>query len=171
MPHPPFVFREDGQAVTPDRKFVYFDPFIREGEDVEEYVHTYKIDYVRQLIFLNNRLKSIIDDILTYSPRPPIIIIQADHGPASTLVDDWYINNDDDFKERMAILNAYYFPDSGYVYLYDDITPVNTFRVVFNHYFGANYELLEDECYFSTWRQPYKLIRVTDKINTTITTQ
>ena len=64
----------------------------------------------------------------------------------------------------MAILNAYYFPDGDYTALYDDITPVNTFRVVFNEYFRAGYRLLEDRCYFSTWHAPYALVDVTDRV-------
>jgi hypothetical protein len=33
--------------------------------------------------------------------------------------------------------------------LYPTITPVNTFRLIFNAYFGGNYEMLEDISYFS----------------------
>ncbi len=33
--------------------------------------------------------------------------------------------------------------------LYPTITPVNTFRVVFDGYFGGNYGLLEDTSYYS----------------------
>ena len=33
--------------------------------------------------------------------------------------------------------------------LYDSITPVNTFRIILNHYFNAGYDLLKDDVYFS----------------------
>jgi hypothetical protein len=32
--------------------------------------------------------------------------------------------------------------------LYESITPVNTFRLVFNLYFGGSYDLLGDKNYF-----------------------
>jgi hypothetical protein len=33
--------------------------------------------------------------------------------------------------------------------LYSTITPVNTFRLVFNKYFGGKYDMLKDVSYFS----------------------
>ena len=42
------------------------------------------------------------------------------------------------------------------------LTPVNTFRLIFNHYFGTDLELLKDESYFSTWDRPYEFVRFTD---------
>ena len=47
-------------------------------------------------------------------------------------------------RERHAILNAYYLPGDGSKKLYPSISPVNTFRVVFSHYFGADLDLLPD---------------------------
>jgi len=41
-------------------------------------------------------------------------------------------------------LNAVYFPDHDYRMLYPQMSPVNTFRIVFNHYFGQNLPLLKD---------------------------
>ena len=37
----------------------------------------------------------------------------------------------------MSILNAYYFPGGRYEGLYEAISPVNSFRVVLNTFFGA----------------------------------
>jgi hypothetical protein len=39
---------------------------------------------------------------------------------------------------------AFYFPDGGDQALYHTISPVNTFRLVSNLYFGGNYELRKD---------------------------
>ncbi|HSU72625.1 MAG TPA: hypothetical protein VLJ21_02140, partial [Candidatus Binatia bacterium] len=41
-------------------------------------------------------------------------------------------------------INAYYFSDGDYSGLYENITPVNSFRVVFNKYLKTNYSLLPD---------------------------
>lgn len=42
--------------------------------------------------------------------------------------------------------------------------PVNTFRLIFNFYFGTDYELLDDRCYFSSYDYPYKFTDVTDEV-------
>jgi hypothetical protein len=60
-------------------------------------------------------------------------------------------------------LNAYYFPDQNYAALYPAISPVNSFRVIFNQYFGTDLELLEDRNYFAGWLAPYDYTDVTDK--------
>jgi hypothetical protein len=72
-----------------------------------------------------------------------VIIIQGDHGPAQL-----------EKENRMGILNAYYFPNKKDA-LYATITPVNTFRVVFNTFFGTNLELLTDTSYYSKYSKPY----------------
>ena len=63
----------------------------------------------------------------------------------------------------MSILNALYLPDDGAAELYDSMTPVNTFRVIFNTYFDTDFDLLEDRSYLATYEQPYDFLDVTDK--------
>ena len=155
-PHPPFVFDENGQAVLSGKEFSFDD-----GAHImsrSQYIKQYKA----QLAFITKKLQPVIDAILLNSPQEPIIILQADHGPGSMLY--WTDMNKTDFKERMSILNVYYFPDNDYKNLYDSISPVNTFRVIFNQYFGTDYKLLEDKSYFASWHKPYKLFNVTDKV-------
>jgi hypothetical protein len=81
----------------------------------------------------------VIDALLDESEIPPIIILQSDHGqrplhPGIVIGDD----------EWHKILNAMYLPGMDYDTLSDNISPVNTFRLIFNHYFDANYPMLED---------------------------
>jgi hypothetical protein len=99
--------------------------------------------YVSQLQYINYKLTEVIEAILSQSERPPIIILQGDHGSRSTAEGFGKIN----FREAFPILNAYYLPNGGKKYLYEAISPVNTFRVIFNHYLGENFELLEDKSY------------------------
>jgi hypothetical protein len=61
-------------------------------------------------------------------------------------------------------LSAYYFPDQNYQALYPGITPVNSFRVVLNTYFGAKLPLLPDRNYFSTWSHPFEFVEVTSAV-------
>jgi hypothetical protein len=166
-PHPPFVFGVQGEEIDPEYPFVRFDggDLIPTGRLTrDEYVDGYR----GQLVFINERVKRAVDGILSNSTMPPIIILQADHGPASML--DWEDPDNTYFKERLAILNAYYLPNDGDMNLYDEVTPVNTFRVIFDHYFGADYELLEDESYFSTTTRPYAFTNVTGPTNVNMTT-
>ncbi len=168
-PHPPFVFGECGEPVQPNRQFTGAEgsDFISLGGTADEYIR----DYKRQLIYTNKKTKETIDRIISNSPEPPVIILQSDHGPASAL--DWENKNNTDLnlKERMSILNAYYLPGYNHEQLYDEITPVNTFRIIFNQYFGTEYELLKDQSYFSTMKRPYKFINVSDRMDSDIYTQ
>ncbi|HSG45623.1 MAG TPA: hypothetical protein VLA72_20970, partial [Anaerolineales bacterium] len=72
----------------------------------------------------------------------PVIVIMGDHGPTS-------IPGDGVPETRMSILNALYVNEQAKKDLYKSITPVNTFRVIFNNYFGTEYPLLDDRSYFS----------------------
>ena len=45
-------------------------------------------------------------------------------------------------------MNVYFLPTINNDLLYNSITPVNTFRIIFNHYFNAGYNLLKDNVYF-----------------------
>ena len=108
------------------------------------------------MAYLNIELKEIINSILADSDRPTIIILQSDHGPRSFL--NWDNIEKSNFKETLSILNAYYFYDGNYDQLYEKISPVNSFRVIFDQYFGLEYNLLDDRSYMSTWSTPYNFI-------------
>jgi len=163
MPHPPFVFDENGKEIDPKRSFAFSDgnhlvqrPNNKRNAGKltpEEYREKYK----KQLIFISDKIKTIIERIIDKSEKPPIIILQADHGPGSML--DWHSAENTNFTERLSILNAYYLPGvkKG---LYKNITPVNTFRFIFNKYFGINYKLLKDKSYYSTKSEPFVYIDI-----------
>jgi hypothetical protein len=67
-------------------------------------------------------------------------------------------------EERYSILNAYYFPNEEYNLLYPSITPVNSFRVIFNTFFGTDLPLLEDKNYYASYASPYRFEDVTGRI-------
>ena len=48
----------------------------------------------------------------------------------------------DQLLQKTGILNAYYLPGADPRVFYPTISPVNSFRVVFNTYFGASLPLL-----------------------------
>ncbi|GAG63193.1 unnamed protein product [marine sediment metagenome] len=150
-PHPPYVFDANGDLV-PETKLLMHGSVWKQKEL-----------YLNQLIFVNKKVKTLVKEILLKSEIAPIIILQADHGTASTF-NDWEHLTVKNLKERMTIFNAYYLPKGGNELLYSYITPVNTFRLIFNFYFSTDYKLLKDQSYFSNYELPYKFTDVTDKI-------
>ena len=64
----------------------------------------------------------------------------------------------------MTNLVAFHLP-SGEAGLYPGITPVNTFRVVFNEVFGTDLAMLEDRVLYSEYVRPYDFQDVTDSID------
>lgn len=157
-PHPPFVFDALGNPIQSDYPYLVNDASGFPGTRQE-----YIAGYTNELQYINSLVLQAVEAILQHSSRPPIIIIQGDHGPgAYTNLFDFEKNCN---RERGSILNAYYFPDQNYTGLAPDITPVNSFRVILNQYFGADLPLLENHVYFSYWDAPYHFIEVTQKLD------
>jgi hypothetical protein len=123
-PHPPFVFGKNGEVVdAPDET--------TPGADL-------KTLYADQVDYLNPRVLEAIDRILNESEEPPIIVIMGDHGYTES-----------NKEEKMSILNAYHLPGGAAAELYPTITPVNSFRLIMDAYFGGQFPLLPDTSYYS----------------------
>jgi hypothetical protein len=136
IPHQPFVFGPDGeQLVIPER--------LLKGRTYYT-VRDYQTGYTNQVAFISDRIAQVVQSILANSSVPPVIMIQGDHGPSHA-----------DITDRMTILNAYYFPGKEST-LYPEITPVNSFRLLFNNYFNTNFERLEDVSYYSEYPYAYQ---------------
>lgn len=158
-PHAPYVFDAQGNVIT---------TISYENNDWRN-----KEAYIEQLKFISKKTIETVKDIIKNSKVEPIIVIQADHGSASTfgpagsyleILDHTETSSIRSMKERMRILNAYYLPDGGNKILYNSITPVNSFRKIFNFYFKTNYDLLPDISYFSDYNQPHKFTDVTKDV-------
>lgn len=147
MPHGPYIFDRDGS------KPKILGNTRREQEQ----------NYLDQLIFTTKQIQKLINTIIAKSNKPPIIIIQSDHGPRMDKIID---NNGfiiESVRKRTEILNAYYFPDVSKDIFYPSISPVNTFRIMFNVYFNGKYKILNDESYMSTdhIKYPFRFVNVT----------
>jgi hypothetical protein len=139
IPHAPFVFGPDGEAI-----------FVSNwNSDGTFNLEKFKDGFVKQTMYTNKRVLEIVKKILAESPQEPIIILQGDHGPRRGKI----INT--------SILNAYYMP-GGSQGLYETISPVNTFRFIFNNYFGQNLEMYKDIAFFSKSNRPQKFEVVTN---------
>lgn len=155
--HVPFVFGPNGEHVKP-----WAFPGTQEQTGIPQ--RTYVSAYKDQVTYVNHLLEETIDTILSKSQRKPIIILQSDHGPESQI--DWQSLEASCIKERLSIINAYYFPDADTTLPYDSITPVNSFPLIYNHYLGMNEPLLPDRSYFSIWERSYDYIDVSDRLDT-----
>jgi hypothetical protein len=142
VPHPPYVFDSDGSTPTGD----------------ESWERTEEEKYVAQLEWTNSRVLEALDQLMDApAGQEPIIILQADEGPwpdgftEDQVHFDWLNAADAEIQQKYGILNALYLPgpEGESAEVYDSMSPVNEFRVVFNAYFGADLPLLPDTVYLS----------------------
>jgi hypothetical protein len=162
-PHAPFAFDAEGRIPTTTLQLDWRrDPGVKARQDRGERLTEYIPLFRDQTVFIESRILAVIDRILEQQARPPIIILQSDHGPGSRLHDRDPERSD--LNERFPILNAYLFPGGAGESLYPTVTPVNTFRIVFNRFFGGRLALLSERNYFSSWDEPYRYVDVTDRI-------
>ena len=157
--HAPFVFGARGERVNRADAYTWTNL----DQDRDEYIKGYR----DQVSYLNGELRETLTSIIEKSARSPVIVVFGDHGPASRL--SFYDLEGTDVKERYSILNAYHLPptetnlSSSATDPYPSISPVNTFRVIFNRYFGTDYPLLEDKSFFIPFFAPYRFIPVPDE--------
>jgi len=160
-PHPPYVFGANGGPSelgtfhwTATGDLLINPAGITRSEDER--------CYEAQVAFINGRIRVAIEAILANSKTRPIIVLQSDHGHSAFLhhksIDETYL------QDRMSILSAYYLPDGGDSALYDTITPVNSFRVILDYYFGTRFGRLCDRSYFVYPSRTHERIDVTDRI-------
>ncbi|MGA9396868.1 MAG: hypothetical protein WBV22_01300 [Anaerolineaceae bacterium] len=132
IPHPPFVFGPNGETYQRPEDVPGYD--LPAGDTAAQEENQKKL-YRDQVIFINKQIIPIIDKIISESPTRPVIILQGDHGT--------------DGLNRMAILNSYYVPEAVQTRLFPGISPVNSFRLLFDGLFGTHYGLLPDVSYYS----------------------
>ena len=121
FPHPPYIVDADGELLS--------------EEPVDELAA-----YTDQITYINSRLIDIVDTIIEESDIEPIIVIQSDHGAS---IDYEALNIDK--ANRLGILNAFHLPGIDAKELYSTISPINTFRLIFDRYFNGQYGLLPDK--------------------------
>ncbi len=139
VPHPPYVLERDGSKVSWSQT--------RFGDPAE--------GYAKQLEGTNKLILDMIDQILEHSEQVPIIILQADEGPYLSKKEDASLDRKNQILTRTRILSASLLPSPGEgrgeVMASDSLSPVNTFRLIFREYFGADLDLLPDQTFY--WDQ------------------
>jgi hypothetical protein len=111
------------------------EPFIIDGEGKYNYEKELKNGYVSSINGTNAEMLKIIDLLIKNSSNPPVVIIQGDHA---------YSEN-----KKNRILNAYYLPNIKPDLVNPEITPVNTFRLILQEYFGLPFDQLVNKGYSS----------------------
>lgn len=142
VPHPPYVFGPRGGPISPQKVGT-----TRSESNV--------MLYRDQVIFISNRMRRILPKIIANSARPPIIVMMGDHGPTTPRSP----------ATRMSNLSAFYLPDAD-ITPYPTITPVNTFRLIFNAYFGQNLPLLPDMSHYSNYDDPFSFRTIPNECGT-----
>lgn len=157
LPHEPYTFDAQGNFVTRE----------------QELEKSFEEAYVGQVEFANAQIRKLVDDLIDVGERErPIIVIQADEGPKRlewTYGGEkaWTEATDSQLRLKSSILNAYYLPGIDDPGLYRSITPVNSFRKIFNLYFDTKLALLPDRSYaFGTSKQPYVLTDISSRLGT-----
>ena len=155
-PHKPFVFDRDG---GPNKRIKPSEAGKNQPMSLS-YEGQYIACYADQVTFITKRLKQTITEILELDPdNPPIIIVQGDHGPRSGM--NWFDISTTNLKEIMSILNAMYLPGVDYNrVLNNDLSSINTFRIIFNEYFNTDYEMLPNRHYYCTDIKPFDFYEV-----------
>lgn len=135
--HPPYVFDEEGNLLDPRASSV----------------KTEKEIYLAQIKYANILIEDLVGEIFSNSEKAPVIVIQSDEGKYpidNTQYDhkyDWFKAPPDDIEEKLSILNAIYVPGVDKSIFYPTITPVNTFRIIFNQIFNSKMEILKDDVF------------------------
>jgi hypothetical protein len=151
VPHEPYVFRPDCSSKP-----------VSWGAPIDLHSDSLRQGYVEQLQCVNRQLLALVDRLLETSRRPPVIILQADHGNGRfpfgrpPALDDI---TEEQLTDRTDVFAAYYMPGVS-PELYDSITPINVIPSMLRAYFGASIPRLEDRSYYSSWREPYRFTRV-----------
>jgi hypothetical protein len=114
--HQPYVFARNGKIHAP----------------VQTSMPNSAGAYLDQLVYADRLLIQTLTRLIEKSVRPPVIILQGDHGFR-------YLSSSpaDNNRESYCMLQAILLPSLEKNELPDDFAPVNTFRLVFNHLFAT----------------------------------
>lgn len=126
LPHMPFIFDKNGLLIAST-------------------YNTNWDDYLDQYIYSISYTEKMITNILSQADpeRPPVIILQSDHGARNQI----YNGNEKqllkNFPEeyKTAILFTLYIPGFDTSKLSQNINPINTFPIVFNYLFDTDIPL------------------------------
>jgi hypothetical protein len=125
LPHPPFFYDENGRPGASDSIL----PLT---------THSNPRRFLQYLQYTNRVMLAVVDSIRSKTAGKAVIIVQSDHG--SIDFDNVPITQ----ELRLQNFSSFYFPDRAYELLYDSLSNVNTFPILFNKYFKTAIPLQND---------------------------
>ena len=147
-PHHPYLFDSKGNVLRNANLSNQFEFQKQLWED--------RAGYVGQLQFMNSRIGAVIDRLIADSARPPIILLQSDHGTNLRRG----LRTEEHYRIRLANLNAVFLPGAPPDLMPENPTAVNLFRIVLDNYFDAGLPLLPDRHFVSPFLQPFNFAEV-----------
>jgi len=167
VPHEPYIFRADG-SMPPEE-----DISRASSGDMVALMES----YLTLIEFANMKIIEVVDVLLEESTIPPIIVIQAEEGMfVEEGIPYWGSRLRESYQEvsavtpkfakwSLGILDAKYLPGMPLEESSKLKSPVNTFRGMFNFYFGAEYPLLPDTYFFmERYRYPFIPLDITEEV-------
>jgi hypothetical protein len=149
LPHRPYVFDRNGNFLPKDKLV---------SQSAAK-------SFADQAYFTTKQLQILMGRLLEATGRKAVIILQTDEGPdpsdkaSKDMRHGIYVR--DELLFKYGILNAYFLPGVSHRLLYPSITPVNSFRLVFDLYFRSGLGLLPDEIWARNGYPAYKWVNIT----------
>lgn len=132
LPHPPFFYDENGKSN--DINYIITE----KGQKNKQLFLSY-------LKYTNKIILEFVKSILQAERDKAVVIIQSDHGFTD------FDGGPQDKELHFKNYSAFYFPDKDYSGLYDSISNINTFPVLFNKYFNTKIPLQRDTSVFLSY--------------------
>lgn len=138
----------------------------------------FKNRYSGYVDYINKQLLKIFDRQKNDNPNPTIFIIQSDEGPypqdfrqsqKDDSIFDWHNASGSDLYMKFGIMSAIYFSRKLHprtiTRIPNDLTPVNTWRIIFSALESQKYPMLPNRYFIYPNRiEPFNSIEITNRI-------
>ncbi|QDU94830.1 hypothetical protein [Lignipirellula cremea] len=105
--------------------------------------------YLREVAAVNQQVLATIDALTAASDRPPVILLQSAQGPDLSVAPLSRMSELEQVRARCSILSAFRLPGRRLsAKAIQGITPVNTFRMLFDVYFDAKLPMLANRTFY-----------------------
>jgi hypothetical protein len=157
VPHEPFLYADD---CSPGDGFTYTP------EQESRYREKLRTGYASQVRCLDKLLLATVTELIARSSRPPVIVIQSDHGRGRVTNDvlrGVALGRTDSLgaqlAERFSLFAAYRFPGADTL-IYNGITPVNVMPTLRHVLFGAPLVRHPDRSFWSPYTRELELVEI-----------
>lgn len=160
-PHPPYLVDSLGNLMQ--------SPPISEGVQTGDHAIG---AYLRQTKYLNGQILQSITPLIK-EKSDAIIIIQSDHGSSFSYSNatekiephEFIVPNRAFYQERFRNFTSVRFGTDSTSSLYEGMSNVNTFRVIFNQLFGDSLPTLPDQTFINPYMYPALMEDITEELN------